>query len=112
MSYTEALRIVTDYSIALSVGYALDKDCYLEYAEALRIVDAFCKIPAWSRDKCESYYGLLPVLRRENDRNADVRRVQLWKRSMERQRNLLCLPRTGMDTGKDTQEGWRGVLRE
>lgn len=38
MSYTEALRIVTDYSIALSMGYALDKDCYLEYAEALRIV--------------------------------------------------------------------------
>jgi phosphoadenosine phosphosulfate reductase len=29
MSYTEALRIVTEYSIALSMGYALDKDCYL-----------------------------------------------------------------------------------
>ena len=38
MSYTEALRIVTDYSIALGLGYALDKDCCLEYAEALRIV--------------------------------------------------------------------------
>nr|DAF72755.1 MAG TPA: hypothetical protein [Caudoviricetes sp.] len=38
MSYTEALRIVTDYSVALSVGYALDKDCYIEYAEALRIM--------------------------------------------------------------------------
>lgn len=36
--YTEALRIVTDYSIALSMGYALDKDCCIEYAEALRIV--------------------------------------------------------------------------
>ena len=38
MSYNEALRIVTDYSIALSMGYALDKDCYLEYAEALQVV--------------------------------------------------------------------------
>ena len=38
MSYNEALRVVTDYSAALSMGYALDKDCYLEYAEALRIV--------------------------------------------------------------------------
>lgn len=38
MSYNEALRIVTDYSTALSMGYALDKDCCLEYAEALRIV--------------------------------------------------------------------------
>lgn len=38
MSYNEALRIVTDYSVALSMGYALDKDCCIEYAEALRIV--------------------------------------------------------------------------
>ena len=38
MSYTEALRIVIEYSIALSMGYALDKDCCIEYAEALRIV--------------------------------------------------------------------------
>ena len=38
MSYTDALRIVTSYSYALSMGYALDKDCCLEYAEALRIM--------------------------------------------------------------------------
>lgn len=38
MSYTEELRIVTEYSIALSMGYALDKDCCIEYAEALRVV--------------------------------------------------------------------------
>ncbi len=38
MSYDEALRIVIEYSAALSMGYALDKDCCIEYAEALRIV--------------------------------------------------------------------------
>lgn len=64
------------------------------------------------KEICEVYHGLLPFLRRENDRNADVRRVQLWERRMERQRDLLCLPRTGMDTGKATQKGRRGVLRK
>ena len=38
MSYTEALRIVTEYSTARIMGYALDKDCCIEYAEALRVV--------------------------------------------------------------------------
>lgn len=38
MSYTEALRIVIAYSTALDMGYALDKDCCIEYAEALRVV--------------------------------------------------------------------------
>lgn len=38
MNYNEALRIVIEYSIALNMGYALDKDCCIEYAEALRVV--------------------------------------------------------------------------
>lgn len=46
MSYTEALRIVTDYeqrlllydSAALRMGHKLNKDQWIEYAEALRVV--------------------------------------------------------------------------
>lgn len=38
MKYDEAQDLVYSYTTALYMGYALDKDCCLEYAEALRIV--------------------------------------------------------------------------
>lgn len=38
MKYDEAQDLVYSYTTALCMGYALDKDCYLEYAEALRVV--------------------------------------------------------------------------
>lgn len=55
-------------------------------------VDAVCKIPAWSRYKCKKDHGLLPTLRQKDDGDADVWRLQIRARRMERGRNMLCLP--------------------
>nr|DAH31146.1 MAG TPA: hypothetical protein [Caudoviricetes sp.] len=38
--------------------------------------------------------------------------MQIWERRVERKWHLLCLPRTGMDTGKVTQKCRRGGLRK
>ena len=76
----------------------------------LRDVDAVCKIPAPSRDKCEIHHRLLPRLRGENDGDANVWRLQIWAGRMERRWHLLCLQGTGVDSGKTTQKSWRGAL--
>lgn len=55
-------------------------------------VDAVCKIPAWSRDECERNHELLPILWQEDDGDADVWRLQIRSRRMERGRNMLRLP--------------------
>lgn len=47
-------------------------------------VDAVCKIPTGAEHGRKKYYGLLPILRKENDRDANVRKLRLRERRMER----------------------------
>nr|DAD73198.1 MAG TPA: hypothetical protein [Myoviridae sp. ct25F5] len=46
----------------------------------LRDVDAVCTIQAWMGYECEIYHELLPTLWEKDDRNADVRKLQIWSR--------------------------------
>lgn len=57
----------------------------------LRDVDAVCTIQAWTGYECEKDHELLPTLWEKDDRNADVRKLQIWSRQVERRRDMLRL---------------------
>ncbi len=58
----------------------------------LRNVDAVCEIPAWSGDECKKNHRLLPTLWQEDDGDANVWRLQIRARRVERGRDMLRLP--------------------
>lgn len=51
---------------------------------ALRDVDAICQVSAGTGHKRKRNHELLPMVRKENDRNAHVRRLRIWEWRMER----------------------------
>lgn len=62
----------------------------------LRYVDAICKVPTWAGYERKNDNRFLPKLRQENDINANVQKLRIWERRMERRWHLLCLQGTGL----------------